>query len=429
MRQARNACVNRVSRTAQFVDNEIGTAARCGKIDKYAAGEDIMAMTRARLRFRLHILIAAMLAASLGGPACAEVKLPVPAVDQSAVAQRGFFYVGGHYVGEPGKEIMEGQIYVEVLAPHEQKRPYPLVLIHGAAQTATNWMGTPDGREGWAEYFVGLGYVVYMIDQPMRGRSAYHPGDGATRMFTAQNEQFQFTAIESDGTWPGREKHTQWPGEGANKGKKGDPVFDQFYASQVETVLSNEETQQRNQDAGAALLDKIGPAIVLTHSQSGPFGWLIADARPKLVRAIVAIEPSGPPFENTIIGTGKGRAWGPSDIPITYDPPVKDPSELSVVREDKPDGPDMFVCWMQKEPARQLINLKNIPSVIVTSEASYHGLYDNCTEKYLKQAGMTIEWMRLGDKGIHGNGHMVMIEKNNLDIAKVIDDWVVKNVQ
>jgi pimeloyl-ACP methyl ester carboxylesterase len=388
-----------------------------------------MATTRARLRFRLHILFAAMLAASLGGPACAEVKLPVPAVDQSAVAQRDFFYVGGHYVGEPGKEIMEGQIYVEVLAPHEQKRPYPLVLIHGAAQTATNWMGTPDGREGWAEYFVGLGYVVYMIDQPMRGRSAYHPGDGATRMFTAQNEQFQFTAIESDGTWPGREKHTQWPGEGANKGKKGDPVFDQFYASQVETVISNEETQQRNQDAGAALLDKIGPAIVLTHSQSGPFGWLIADARPKLVRAIVAIEPSGPPFENTIIGTGKGRAWGPSDIPITYDPPVKDPSELSVVREDKPDGPDMFVCWMQKEPARQLINLKNIPSVIVTSEASYHGLYDNCTEKYLKQAGMTIEWMRLGDKGIHGNGHMVMIEKNNLDIAKVIDDWVVKNVQ
>jgi pimeloyl-ACP methyl ester carboxylesterase len=387
--------------------------------------EDSMPIPRSRLR----IFYAALLASCIGTPALAEVKLPVPAVDQSAVAQRGFFYVGGRYVGDPGKETMQGQIYVEVLAPHEQRRPYPLVLIHGAAQTATNWMGTPDGREGWAEYFVGLGYVVYMIDQPMRGRSAVHPADGATRMFTAQNEQFQFTAIESDGTWAGREKHTQWPGEGANKGKKGDPVFDQFYASQVETVTSNEETQQRNQDAGAALLDKIGPAIVLTHSQSGPFGWLIADARPKLVKAIIAIEPSGPPFENTISSTGKGRAFGPSDIPITYDPPVKDPSELSLVRDDKPDGPDMFVCWMQKAPARQLVNLKGIPSVIVSSEASYHGLYDNCTEKYLKQAGMTIEWMRLGDMGIHGNGHMVMIEKNNLDIAKVIDDWVVKNVK
>jgi pimeloyl-ACP methyl ester carboxylesterase len=122
-------------------------------------------------------------------PARAEPpKLPVPAVDQSAVAQRGYFYVGGKYVGEPGKEIMQGQIYVEVLAPKDVRRPYPLVLIHGAAQTATNWMGTPDGRKGWAEYFVEQGYIVYMIDQPMRGRSAWHPGDGPTRMFTAEQE-------------------------------------------------------------------------------------------------------------------------------------------------------------------------------------------------------------------------------------------------
>ena len=130
------------------------------------------------------LLLPAFAAATM--PARAEPpKLPVPAVDQSAVAQRGYFYVGGKYVGEPGKEIMQGQVYVEVLAPKDVRRPYPLVLIHGAAQTATNWMGTPDGRKGWAEYFVEQGYIVYMIDQPMRGRSALHPSDGATRMFTA----------------------------------------------------------------------------------------------------------------------------------------------------------------------------------------------------------------------------------------------------
>ena len=118
------------------------------------------------------ILFGALLASFTVASAIAEVKLPVPAVDQSAVAKRGYFYVGGKYVGEPGKEIMQGQIYVEVLAPKVQKRPYPLVLIHGAAQTATNWMGTPDGRKGWAEYFVEQGYVVYMIDQPMRDRKS-----------------------------------------------------------------------------------------------------------------------------------------------------------------------------------------------------------------------------------------------------------------
>jgi pimeloyl-ACP methyl ester carboxylesterase len=286
--------------------------------------------------------------ALIAAPARAEPpKLPVPAVDQSAVAQRGYFYVGGKYVGEPGKEIMQGQIYVEVLAPKDVRRPYPLVLIHGAAQTATNWMGTPDGRKGWAEYFVEQGYVVYMIDQPMRGRSAWHPGDGATRMFTAKQEQFQFTAIETDGNWPQAKKHTQWPGDGANKGKMGDPTFDAFYATQVETVISPEETQRRNQDAGAALLDKIGPAIVLTHSQSGPYGWLIADARPQLVKAVVAIEPAGPPFEATIIGTGKTRPWGPTDIAIAYDPPVKDPSEIAVEREPV-EAADLFAA-----PARQ----------------------------------------------------------------------------
>jgi pimeloyl-ACP methyl ester carboxylesterase len=356
-------------------------------------------------------------------------KLPVPAVDQSAVALRGYFYVGGKYVGDPGKEIMQGQIYVEVLAPKDVKRPYPLVLIHGAAQTATNWMGTPDGRKGWAEYFVEQGYIVYMIDQPMRGRSAYHPGDGKTRMFTAANEEFQFTAIETAGTWPQAKKHTQWPGDGPNKGLKGDPAFDAFYATQVETVLDVEDTQQRNKDAGAALLDKIGPAIVLTHSQSGTYGWLIADARPQLVKAVVAIEPSGPPFEGTIIANGRARVWGPTDIPITYDPPVKDPGEIAVEREAKPDGPDLFTCWMQKPPARQLVNLKSIPVMIMAAEASYHQVYDHCTAKYLAQAGVKTEYIRLQDKGIHGNGHMVMIEKNNLDIAKVVDDWVVKNVK
>ena len=137
----------------------------------------------------------------------------------------------------------------------------------------------------------------------------------------------------------------------------------------------------------------------------------------------MAIEPSGPPFENTIIGTGKGRAWGVADVPLTYDPPVKDPAELAVVRDEKADGPDLFVCWMQKAPAL------NIPAVVVAAEASYHSVYDHCTVKYLNQAGMNVEYVRLGDKGIHGNGHMVMIEKNNLEIARLLDEWMQKNVR
>jgi pimeloyl-ACP methyl ester carboxylesterase len=242
-------------------------------------------------------------------PASAEpAKFPVPAIDQSRVAAHGYFYVGGGYVGEPGKEVMQGQIYVEAPVPKDVRRQWPLVLIHGAAQTATNWMGTPDGRKGWADYFVEHGYVVYMVDQPMRGRSGWHPDDGPLRMFTVEQEELPSTASEAVGTWPQAKKHTQWPGDGPNMGRKGDPEFDAFYATQVETVISNEETQERNQSAGAALLDKIGPAIILAHSQSGPFGWLIADVRPKLVKGIIAIEPSGPLLKTPSSARAKGAS-------------------------------------------------------------------------------------------------------------------------
>ena len=169
---------------------------------------------------------------------------------------------------------------------------------------------------------------------------------------------------------------------------------------------------------------------MLTHSQSGPFGWSIADERPALVKAILAIEPSGPPFEATIIGTGKARAWGVTDVPMRYDPAIKDATRARC-RHATPSRrvPELFVCWMQKAPARQLINLKGIPAVIIASEASYHQVYDHCTAKYLNQAGVKTEYIRLQDRGIFGNGHMVMLEKNNLQIAGLIDQWLRENVK
>ena len=141
----------------------------------------------------------------------------------SSPLQRSYFYVGGHYTGEPGKEIMKGQMYVEALFPPKITHPHPIVLIHGAAQTATNWMGTPDGRPGWSEYFVSKGYVVYMIDQPARGRSAWHQGeDGNLRSFPASAAERFFTATAQFGLWPQARKHTQWPGTG----RMGDRVFE-----------------------------------------------------------------------------------------------------------------------------------------------------------------------------------------------------------
>jgi hypothetical protein len=38
-----------------------------------------------------------------------------------------------------------------------------------------------------------------------------------------------------------------------------------------------------------------------------------------------------------------------------------------------------------------------------------------------------VDEIRLGELGIHGNGHAMMLEKNNAEVAAVITDWIVKH--
>ena len=205
-------------------------------------------------------------------------------------------------------------------------------------------------------------------------------------------------------------------------------MFDQFFASQVEDIADVGVIENLNRAAGAALLDEIGPAILLTHSQSGSFGWPIADARPNLVKAIVAVEPSGPPVHDVefkgapewFADAAKTKLSGLGEVPLTYDPP----GAPEFVREETADAPDLVRCWVQKGPARQLKNLKNIPVLVVMSEASYHASYDHCTVKYLRQAGVNTTFMPLEKSNIRGNGHMMMLEKNNDMIAAAMMNWL-----
>src|SRR6185295_2333917 len=110
--------------------------------------------------------------------------------------------------------------------------------------------------------------------------------------------------------------------------------------------------------------------------------------------------------------------------PMRYDPPVTDPKEIKRVEQGAPDGPNLVRCVLQAEPARKLVALRDIPVMIFASESSYHAMYDHCTAKFLNQAGVRTDYIRLEDVGIRGNGHMVMIEKNNLEIAAMIASWL-----
>ena len=347
------------------------------------------------------------------------------------LARASYFFVGGKIDTTREGSPMIGQMYVEYMIPARRTHPYPIVMVHGGSQTGTNFTGTPDGREGWAQYFVRRGYSVYVVDQVARGRSpywsqVYGPVLGPRFNFTEQ----RFVAPERSNQWPQAHLHTQWPGSG----KAGDPAFDQFYASQFPSLASFPKQQELNRDALVALLDKVGPAILLTHSQSGAFGWPVADARPQLVKAIVAVEPSGPPVHD-VENTGapdwfkdaeRTKISGLNDVPLKYDPPLAPDGKLDFVRQDKPDQPNLVRCWLQKEPARKLPNLAGIPIVIVVGEASYHAAYDHCTAAYLSQEGVPNTLIRLADVGVRGNGHMMMIEKNNAAVAGVIAQWLDK---
>lgn len=349
-----------------------------------------------------------------------------------SIARQGYLFAGGKYSTIDDRQVMTGHLYAEFQIPSRQLHPWPIVMIHGGSQSGTNFTGTPDGREGWAQFFLRLGYAVYVVDQPGRGRAAYEVDRyGPATRVNLENTERRFVAPERYKLWPQAHLHTQWPGPGI----PGDPVFDQFYASQMPSIQDFTLQQLLNRDAILALLDKIGPAILLTHSQSGTFGWPVADARPDLVKAILAVEPNGPPFFDLQNVPGpewfrsaptQARPWGITAAPLSYSPTAADASDLAITQQDRSDGPNLTKCWLQRSPARQLPNLQKVPIFILTAEASYHAPYDHCTVRYLQDAGVRATWTKLADIGIRGNGHMMMLEKNNMEIAAVMSGWLGK---
>jgi pimeloyl-ACP methyl ester carboxylesterase len=367
------------------------------------------------------------------------VPSTIPTVALDKIARHGFFFAGGKYVGELGPEkesTMGGAMYVEVMVPRQIRSPYPVVFLHGAGQTGVDWLQTPDGRPGWAYDFLDMGYVVYLQDFPARGRSQYVPGVDGTpgqlnlNIRTAENLEETFTAMAARGNYPQAKKHTQWPGTG----RIGDKVFDHFTKTQVQ-FLAGGRQETLTRDANVALLDMINtPVILLTHSQGGAFGWLVADARPNLVKAIVTLEPAAPPIRGVdnakvTYTQGGGLSWGVANSPITYEPAISDPKELVTVLEEKAPAPDKVPCYAQKEPARKLKNLQNIPVLFMVGEGSYHRIYDHCLAKWLNQAGVKTEYVEMEKAGLPGNGHMMMLERNSADIAKYIGNWLSTNAK
>ena len=168
----------------------------------------------------------------------------------------------------------------------------PLVLVHGSNHTGMTYETTPDGREGWATWFVRQGHPVYVVDHSGRGRSGFNPTPvNAVRDGGADPKTLPtFFLGPIDRAWwnfrfgpdyPKPFPGLQFPLE----------ALDQYLAQLVpnsETTLAGGGAN--TVDALAALLDRIGPAVVMVHSQSGVYGLDVVRKRPNLVRALVSVE-------------------------------------------------------------------------------------------------------------------------------------------
>ncbi len=319
------------------------------------------------------------------------------------IQEQGSFAVGGKVVTAPGTfdpyhPTSQGQTlhgdhaYVFYQVP-VRARKFPLVFLHGNMQFSKTWETTPDGREGFQNLFLRRGYAVYLIDQPRRGDAGRSTVDA--NLTVTPDEQAWFDTFRL-GIWP-----DYFPGVQFSR----DPgVLDQYFR-QI-TPNTGAFDPEVAADAVAALFDKTGPGILVTHSQGGGPGWLTV-IKNSNVKAVISFEPGS----NFIFPQGEVPAPMPSSA---------GPLEALGI------------------PEEQFLQLTRIPIIL------YYG--DNIPEEPTEHPGQDFWRVRLamarlwrdavnrhgGDVilvhlpeiGIYGNTHFPFSDLNNATIADLMQQFL-----
>lgn len=299
-------------------------------------------------------------------------------------SRRGHFWVPGDTVAVSTGTAQRGPMFVQWEAPEQLRHEVPLVLVHGGGGQGTDWLGALDGGPGWAQQFVAAGFAVYVVDRPGHGRSPYHP-----EVIGEMGAPFSYEAAVGLFAPPeraGEQSAWAWGRE------PGDDGLDQLVAAFGPLPADLGWSQELDADRLARLLDRIGPAVLVTHSAGGPVGWLAADRRPELVEAIVAVEPMGPAF---VEFPGMGALeWGLTAAPVTYDPPLGSPQAVRAA-----------------DPAdRRIPGLAGTEVLVVTGGSSAFADFADDVVTFLRDAGAPAERLHLPDEGVHGNGHGMLLE-------------------
>jgi len=348
-------------------------------------------------------LCALATAAALSLAGCASPSSPEPARGAApasvpagplVIERQGSFFIGGRDLRSDTLSalpafastgtIVVDQMYVRYQVPAAAHH-LPMVLIHGCCLTGKSWETTPDGRMGWDEYFVRMGHPTYVIDQASRGRSAVDPTAivGARTGRAAAPQLPNVFAAGREGAWtifrfgpeyPKAYDGLQFPLE----------AQDELWKQMVPDWSAALPVPNPTVPALSALARKIGPAVLVSHSQSGiyPFQALALDKAG--VAGVVAIEPGSCPAAD-----GDMRPYVGTPALLLFGDFV-----------DRSTG-----WWAPRFKACQAF------------------------AQAVNRAGGRIEVVRLPEVGFRGNSHMIMQDRNSLEVAGWLSGWIARNVE
>ncbi len=317
-----------------------------------------------------------------------------------ALRAQGSFYVGGEIMEQtrdelgsfgPGGHITVNQMYVRYMIPQGGERKAAVVLIHGMALTGKSWETTPDGRMGWDEYFARRGHAVYVPDQVGRGRSGFNQAifNNVRVGVSPPTRQQPMWRFSDENTWPNFRLGPR-PGVAYPGGQFPVAHVRELSKQGVPDLSPAVPIPNPTYKALSDLAAQLKRAVLVSHSQSGAFPLEAALVNPAGIEGLVMVEPGGCPTSYT-----DGQVSTLATKPI-----------LVVFGDHLGDAPT------------------GIPGF------SWQTAYDGCRAfvTRVNVAGGNARMLYLPDLGIRGNSHMLMQDRNNLQIADLILKWIGENV-
>lgn len=350
--------------------------------------------------FPLAIALALTLAVGCAGP---EAEPTLRPASNLVIQAQGSFAVGGTVLSTPGvynnnTPTAEGQtfhgdhLYAFYQVP-ENAKALPIVMLHGAYQSARSWETTPDGREGFQTMFLRRGFPVYLIDQPRRGRAG-----NSTIASTIEPTPFDQLFFDQFriGKWPKYFDNVQFD--------RRPETLDQFLRS----VTPNTGPYDAGviSDAMSGLFTKIGPAILFTHSQGGGPGWLTAIKTPN-VKAIVAFEP----------GSGFIFPEGALLAPMASAAGTLSPEAVPLADFEKLTRIPIVIYYGDNFPAEPTTERGQDNWRVRLAMAR---LWVDAINKH----GGDARLIHFPEVGIRGNTHFLMSDLNNVQIADQVSQFL-----